>query len=340
MALRAENKQHGKQIEAGRRGRLQGHHFEEELTDELNRLDLESIDSCISLNSSNVYKGNPAAALIEHISMDKEKKIDRLKAYWLGGLATSGEGDEIKNEAGEIITGSKSDVVIDVTYSDGKKESIGISVKSCSNNAQVALTTTTKFCDMLRSNGIDVSAEAEVGMKMFCGENGYSPQDGYMPEDDSNIPIPRYARPERWYWEELSTSAQEEWEKIFTTYQDLITILILQQARAYKTDSFKPMYIVHECSTHNNILDCEVAIMSMNEIAEYSRWYDSFGIKQQPIYKGRYKGIDLAIHKYPHFGFIQFQPIGNKQNFSELQFNLKAKYYKLFDELKKKNENE
>lgn len=78
--------------------------------------------------------------------------------------------------------------------------------------------------------------------------------------------------------------------------------------------------------------------MSMEEFAEYSRLFDSFGIKKQSIRKGRYKGIDLAIHQYPHFGFIQFQPIGNKQNFSELQFNIKANYYKTFTKLREKKD--
>ena len=131
MALRAENMQHKQQIEAGTKGRLKGHRFESDVTDELNGLDLESVDSIITLTAPNIYQGNPAAALVEHISNDKGRQIARLKAYWLGGLATAGAGAELKNEAGETITGSKSDVVMDVTYDDGETESIGVSVKSC-----------------------------------------------------------------------------------------------------------------------------------------------------------------------------------------------------------------
>ena len=335
MALKAINKQHKQQIAAGTKGRLKGHRFEADVTDELNKLNLEGIDELITLTAPNIYQGNPAAALVEHISNDKGRQIARLKAYWLGGLATAGAGAEMKNEAGETITGSKSDVVMDVTYSDGETKSIGVSVKSCGNNAQVALTTSSAFCDMLRANNIPVSKDAEIGMKMFCGESGYSPQDGYVPLDTSNIPSPRGARPERWYWEELSNSVKEEWKTILTKYQDLITILILQKANAYRTDPFRPTYILHECSDHTDIQDCAVAVMSMVEFAEYSRWFDSFGINEQAVHKGRYKGVDLAIHQYPHFGFMQFQPIGNKQNFSELQFNLKANYYKTFAKLKK-----
>ena len=72
--------------------------------------------------------------------------------------------------------------------------------------------------------------------------------------------------------------------------------------------------------------ECEVAVMSVEEFASYSKKFDSFGIKEQPVRKGSYKGVDLAIHQYPHFGFIQFQPIGNKQNFSEQQFKLQKFY--------------
>lgn len=339
MALNAENEQHGYQIKAGIQGRLKGHRFEAAVSAELDHLDLTQIDYLAELTDVNIYQGNPAAALVTHISRDKKKQAARLKAYWLGGLATAGQGAELKNDEGEIITGSKSDIVIDLTYEDGNKETVGISVKSCKNNAQVALTTSGAFCEMLRSNNILVSEDAEIGMKMFCGEAGYRPGDGYVPADSSNVPSPRTARPERWYWEELPTRIQEEWKQLLTDYQDEITILILQKANAYKTDKFRPSYILHECKRHTDINDCQAAVMSMDEFAEYSRLYDRFGLKGKKISKGKYKGIDLAEHLYPHFGFLQFQPIGNKQNFSELQFNLKSNYYKTFGKLKKLSTN-
>lgn len=335
MALIAENEQHEHQIEAGTKGRLKGHKFEEVVSEELNVLDLSQVDYLVKLTDVNIYQGNPAAALVEHIKIDRRKQIERLKAYWLGGLATAGQGAELKNDSGEIITGSKSDIVLDVVFKDGEKETIGVSVKSCKNNAQVALTTSGAFCDMLRSNDIPVSKDAEVGMKMFCGEAGYRPADGYKPADTTNIPNSRTARPERWYWEELPTKTQEEWKNLLTKYQDKITILILQKANAYKTDKFGPSFILHECKQHTDINDCQVAVMTMDEFARYSRLYDTFGLKGKKVSKGKYKGIDLAEHMYPHFGFLQFQPIGNKQNFSELQFNLKSNYYKTFKDLKR-----
>lgn len=333
MALKPKSEGHLFQIEAGTEGRLQGHKFEEIVTEELNDIDFMLGDTFIECVNPNVYHGNPADALVSHISKDKGKQINRLNAYWLGGLATAGVGADILNENGEKITGSKSDILIDVEYDDGTNEKIGISAKACSNNAQMALTTVSVFCGMLRENGIDVSEDAEVGLKMFCGEVGYRPIDGYTPQDMSNVPSDRKARPDRWFWEELSNQVKQEWEKIFTENQLKITIMLLQCAKNYKTDSYKPTYILHECEKHRDIDDCKVAVMSVEEFAIYSQVFDSFGIKEKRISKGSYKGIDMAIHQYPHFGFIQFQPIGNQQNFSELQFNLKSKYYNKFKAL-------
>lgn len=333
MALDPKSEGHLFQIEAGTEGRLKGHKFEEVVTEELNNIDFMSGNTFIECVKPNVYHGNPANALVSHISQDKGKQINRLNAYWLGGLATARAGDNILNENGEKITGSKSDILMDVEYEDGTNERIGVSAKACSNNAQMALTTVSVFCGMLRENGIDVSDDAEIGLKMFCGEVGYRPIDGYVPKDMSNVPQDRKARQDRWFWEELSNQVKQEWEKIFTENQLKITMMLLQCARTYKTDSYKPTYILHECEKHSDIGNCKVAVMSVEEFATYSQLFDSFGIKEKRISKGSYKGIDMAIHQYPHFGFIQFQPIGNQQNFSELQFNLKSKYYNKFKAL-------
>lgn len=333
MALEPMNAGHLFQIQAGTKGRLKGHKFEERVTEELNRIDFMVDDLLIECHQPNIYNGNPARALVKHISWDKGKRINRLKAYWLGGLATAGEGATVLNVNGERVTGSKSDILVDVSYHDGSNERIGVSVKACSNNAQLALTTASAFCGMLRDRGIYISEDAEIGLKMFCGEDGYRPMDGYLPKDISNIPCNRMARPERWYWEELSDPVKKEWETILSVNQVEITMMLLQCARTYKTDSYKPSYILHECKRHIDINECEVAVMSVKEFAVYSQLFDSFGVKEQIVRKGRYKGIDLAVHQYPHFGFIQFQPIGNRQNFSELQFNLKAKYYNTFKKL-------
>ena len=170
MALDPKNKGHLFQIEAGTEGRLQGHKFEEVVTEELNKIDFMSGNTVIECIKPNVYHGNPANALVSHISQDKGKQIDRLNAYWLGGLATARAGDNILNENGEKITGSKSDILMDVEYEDGTNEKIGVSAKACSNNAQMALTTVSVFCGMLRENGIDVSDDAEIGLKCFAGK--------------------------------------------------------------------------------------------------------------------------------------------------------------------------
>lgn len=328
MALKAINKRHAKQITAGTEGRLKGHEFENAVAHEINRLHDITVTSFSKTDNPHIFCGNPATILINYIGNHRNATILQCKAHWLGGLATAHQGENIINSRGDIITGSKSDILLELTFSNEKIEMVGVSIKSCKNNAQLALMTATSFCNMLRSYGISVSGDAEIGLKMFCGDEGYSPQSGYMPNDMSNIPINRTARPERWFWEELPTSAQKEWENILNTHQIQITKLLLQKAITYKTDDYPPMFVLHECNKHSSINNCTVAVFSIHELAMYSQKYDRFGIKEQSIKKGKYKDIDLAVHKYPHFGFIQFQPIGNKQNFSELQFNLKSKYYK------------
>lgn len=333
MSLEPINEKHKAQIVAGTSGRIKGHRFEKQISEEFSKIDLTNFDYALPNSENKIFKGNPAILLLKYISRDKKKRIIEVKSHWLGGLATANQGDKILNENGEAITGSKSDILLDITFEDSTKDRIGISIKACSDNAQMALTTCSVFCEMLREQDIDVSKNAEIGLKMFCGEDGFRPLDNYVPYDTSNIPNDRKARPERWYWEELPNDVQREWRQIFTVNQFTITKMLLQCAKTYKTDSFKPTYVLHECSKHKDIDDCRVAILSIDELVLFSNLYDSFGLKPKKISKGTYKGIDLAIHQYPHFGFIQFQPIGNKQNFSELQFNLKSNYYKTFTEL-------
>lgn len=336
MALIPEDERHKKQIIAGVKGRNKGHEFEKIVSDEINKLDMNHMN-CILDGEYNIYHGNPAKLLVNYIAVNKGKLIKRVISYWLGGIATGNLGDTVID--GEEIKGSKSDILLDIEYQDTSKELVGVSIKACSNNAQMALTSASAFCTMLRENNIYVSEQAEIGLKMFCGDVGFRPMDGYVPNNIENISFPRKARPERWYWEEISDDIQKEWEEIFNEKQILITMLLLQTARAYKTDKYKPQYILHECKPHIDINACEVAIVSINEFAIYSQLYSKFGVKEKRINKGSYRGVDLALHKYPYFGFIQFQPIGNKQNFSELQFNLKAHYYKRFRDLKGDSEN-
>ena len=336
MALKAKNEKHANQINAGVKGRLKGHSFENDVAEEINRIQNYSTLKFQNTDNPHIFFGNPADILISYVVANRNATISSCKAHWLGGLATANIGEHIVNSRGEIVTGSKSDILLDLNHDNELLERIGVSVKSCKNNAQLALMTAASFCNMLRDYGIPVSVDAEIGLKMFCGVDEYSPKSGYIPKDTSNIPKNRTARPERWFWEELPSPVQREWAEIFNLNQIEITKMLLQKANAYKTDDYPPMFVLHECNKHASMNECTIAVFSIDELAVYSKAYDGFGIKKQAIKKGKYKGIDLAIHHYPHFGFIQFQPIGNKQNFSELQFNLKSQYYKKIPLLNKK----
>lgn len=322
MALVPKDKKHEKQIKAGIIGRKKGHKFEALLANEINNLSFVSIIP--GENIKHIYQGNPAMELLQYIANDRNIQINAVKASWLGGLATSGLGDAIIDENGHPITKSKSDVLLRITAKDAAY-TIGISVKTCNKktptNDQMFFTTAKAFCQLLIKNGINVTKEAEQGMSMFCGDIGYRPIDML----DKNILKKRISDPFRFYWEEIGSVAQDDWREIFTIYQDEITRLLFQ--KAYKDDPYSPDYLLHQTTKYKDFNNCEAAIFSMDEIVHLSRKYSGYILSKYVIRKGTYKN-DNNMHLAPRFGFIQFQRGGQKQHPTQLQFNLKAGYFK------------
>lgn len=321
MAQLAESPQHQYQIDAGIKGRKKGHKFEAELATEINRLWFPEIRPV--KNTEHLFRGNPARQLLQYIANGEGITILRAHAYWLGGLATSGQGDSLLDENGKPITGSKSDVLIKLTLEDREKI-IGVSVKTCNKktptNDQMFFTTAKAFCKLLEDNGIPVSKQAKNGMSMFCGDVGYRPIDN-MSETELNK---RLSDPRRYYWEELPEKARGEWKDIFVNNQDYITKLLFQ--KAYKVDPYPPEYLLHQTVKYDDFKDCPTAIFSIDEIVKKSREYCGYILSTYQIHKGTYKN-DPNIHEAPRFGFIQFQRGGQKQHPTQLQFNLKSGYF-------------
>lgn len=108
-------------------------------------------------------------------------------------------------------------------------------------------------------------------------------------------------------------------------YQDKITLLLFQ--KAYKEDPYAPDFLLHQTVKYTDFNSCETAIFTMNEIIELSRQYSGFMLTEYKIRKGTYKN-DNTPHLAPRFGFIQFQRGGQKQHPTQLQFNLKAGYFR------------
>ena len=323
MALTPMNETHKKQIEAGRKGRNKGHKFEFILSSEINNLQNKNFSP--SNNSSHLYNGNPAELLLQYISNALAIKIIDVKASWLGGLATSGLGDAITDDQGNPITKSKSNVLLKLTCDDNTQRTIGVSVKTCNKktptNDQMFFTTARAFCLLLRNNGIPVSDIAEKGLSMFCGDHGFRPLDIMDNTELQN----RISDPNRYYWEETPDQSQEDWKDIFLTYQDDISFLLFQ--KAYKDDPYAPDFLLHQTVKYNDFKSCEVAIFTMNEIVELSHTHSGFILSKYVIRKGTYKN-DNNTHLAPRFGFIQFQRGGQKQHPTQLQFNLKAGYFR------------
>ena len=241
MALDPRDERHARQIEAGTSGRNRGHAFEKRLTAELVGLQIPAVEPWKRENRHLVWD-SPAIALVRYIAAYEgwtSASVDR--AYWLGGLATSGEGDTLLSAGGAKVTGSKSDIVLDVIGGHSVHRR-GISVKTCFNakatNAQLYCTTASAFCELLRQHAIPVSSEAERALRMFCGDPGHRPMD-----DGLGRQTGREASDERWFWEELPTDARLEWQRLFQESHAAIFTILLKNA--YANDPAPPTYVLH-----------------------------------------------------------------------------------------------
>jgi hypothetical protein len=319
MALMPENERHKAQIAAGTSGRKRGHEFEKLLAARISELRF-SRDLLVA-PTHYVVTGEPGMELVRRIIHDcRITSFTKLQAWWLGGLATSGEGDKITSKTGAAITASKSDVLIEI-HSGGSVRPVGVSVKTCGNttptNDQLYFTTAVAFSNLLRASGIEVSAEVESALRMFCGDKGFRPIDGVCPRD-------RKSDPDRWFWEELPASARSEIEELLTDRQREITTVLLQ--KAYPNDPFPPEFLLHQTVGPKDLNSFEMAILSIPDLVDCSCRYRSFETRSYFTRKGRFKG-DPAEHLAPRFGFIQFQRGGQKQHPTQLQFNLEAGYF-------------
>lgn len=322
MALKPRNSRHKSQIEAGITGRLKGHSFESELSVSLNG-DKSNFRKPMVKREGHLYDGDPATVLasyiLQHMGLEE---VDKIKAYWLGGLATSGKGDTVFGISGDRIKRSKSDILIELEHR-GSLARIGVSVKTCfkpkPTNAQLFCSTASAICGLFRKNNIPVSPDFESGLKMFCGDEGYRPLDLLGSKIKS-----RKSDPERWFFEELPNKSKNEITDTFTRYQDEITRVLLQ--RAYAEDPFPPQYILHQRSIAPRSDFVPLSIFHVDELIALSKAYGSFELRPYQVRKGRFKG-DPNTHFAPRFGCVQFQRLGNKQNATQLQFNLEAGYF-------------
>jgi hypothetical protein len=314
------------QIDAGTKGRKKGHSYENELALRINT-------AIMPYSKSNdehkvVHNGNPANILLDTVlDFFGWSKMDKVEAYATGKLATSEDGDKEILIEGKSITSTKSDVVL-VLHNSDEKRIVGVSVKQCNKknptNAQVYLTTASSFYNMVKDNGIPVTNKALRAMQQFCGDTGFRPLDDF---DCSQ----RVSSPERYFWEEIDPEGKAEWEKIFNSYQDEVTRLILQ--KAYPDDPFPPEIILHKTRKADSFDNQEVAVLTMDQFIKLSRKYLSFVCGNYRVKKGRYKEPKSVSHQAPRFGVIQMQRGGQKQHPTELQFNLKAGYFYDLDNL-------
>jgi hypothetical protein len=323
MAQKPTDKKHGAQILAGTVGRNKGHSFEKHLAEKINAFDLNDKNLYVA-EENHIFTGDPAFLLLRYVLAKLGiKKLSKVQAWWLGGLATSGEGDELLDEEGQIVSKSKSDILLKLWTSKEEVVSIGVSVKTCNKstptNDQLYFTTASAFTGLLRRNGLEVSEKAEHALKMFCGDSGFRPVDA----KDFDA-AQRQTDPDRWFWEELPKAGRGEWERLFSEKQNEISKILLQ--KAYLSDPFAPEFLLHQTVATSNLDDMEVALFRIDELIKHSSLVGGFSTRPYKIRKGRFKN-DPAEHLAPRFGFIQMQRGGQKQHPTQLQFNLQAGYF-------------
>jgi hypothetical protein len=321
MALTARDAKHGAQIEAGIRGRKGGHSFEAELAEAISNLKCPFRARIPS--PDHLYHGdlaqNLVSVVLNHLGLTV---ADEVAAFSVGALATQETGQKWLVVNNIEVRRCKSDVIV-VLESHGNSITKGVSVKQCNNtsctNAQLFCTGARGFGESLRATGIDVPAEAVTALRMFCGEEGYRPMD--------KVPKPanRVSDPRRWFWEELPATGKAQLETLFTNKQDEITRFLLQ--KAYPGDQFVPEFLLHKTKKMPEGAPVEAAIYPIDTLVKLSRAYSGFEKATYRVRKGSYPDPIGVEHEAPRFGIVQFQRLGNQQNATELQFNLKAGYF-------------
>lgn len=320
MALVPINAAHAAQIQAGISGRRHGHDFEFNLAQRINGLPFHQTASTLSRP---VFRGDPSSVLIGYaLTYAGWGYCVRAEAIALGALATAEEGKRWLEVNGVSVHACKSDLLITLIKNGLEPITVGVSVKQCNNktptNAQLYFSTAHAFCELLRRNGIPVTACGETTLRQFCGDSGYRPL------DDQSALVGRTTDPRRFFWEETNQVGRQELEGIFTHHQDDITQLLLQ--KAYLNDPFTPDLILHKTKKLSSDPQ-EFALYSVNQLIELSRRYQGFTKKLYSVNKGSHKDPPGVQHEAPRFGIVQMQRGGQKQHPTQLQFNLEAGYF-------------
>ena len=313
---------------AGTNGRRRGHAFEEALAISLTSLNVEELTDRADA-SSHLVVGDPANELARYILANEAiSEFIAIRAWWVGGLATSGLGDRVFGDRNMTVSASKSDIIVEFQTAHGPKL-VGVGVKTCFHknptNAQLYFGTATSFCRLLRNNGFAISGEMEVALRMFCGD------EGFRPSDSTAASPTRVSDPSRWYWEELPQAARTEWENLLDNHTEGVTRVLMQ--KAYLNDPLEPDYILHLRTAYTNLEDSQLAIYSVDEFVKYSAQVGRFDTRPYVIHKGSFKH-DNTTHLAPRFGVVQFQRGGQKQHPTQLQFNLKAGYFNSFPQMR------
>ena len=268
--------------------------------------------------------GNPGELLLNYIAQSTDMRVvESATAVSTGALATSEDGAQWLSVNGISLHRTKSDVIVTIHGPSDVSRVHGISVKHCNNrtptNAQVFFTTATAFCAMLEGAGIEVSENACLALRQFCGDVGF------RPIDDERAMLNRDIDSRRYFWEEVNDQGRRHWQHILSEHQDDTTRLLLQEA--YPDDPFVPQFLLHKTKKADSWASTEVAIYAFDELIQLSRDYSGFCTKSYSVNKGSFRDPKGIKHHAPRFGIVQMQRGGQQQHPNQLQFNLQAGYF-------------
>ena len=322
MALTPIDEIHALQIQAGTTGRNAGHKFEDAIAAAINTIKFPLVIR--RPEGRHVFSGDPAELLLQYVASTLGvTNLASASAIATGALATSEDGKSWLNVNGVAVSRCKSDIILTLRVKDAVPQTVGISIKQCSNatptNAQLYFTTARGFANLLRNNGFTVTDAALRSLRQFCGDIGF------QPSDNPEILIARESDPRRYFWEEADHPGIQEWQGLFSANQDAITRLLLQ--KAYLGDPFTPDFILHKTRRSASWLTTEVAIYGIEELIGLSSLYQGFATRSYSVRKGSYRDPEGVAHLAPRFGVIQMQRGGQKQHPEQLQFNLEAGYF-------------
>ena len=222
-----------------------------------------------------------------------------------------------KTENKEKINAYKTDGTVYVTDKNMQRKSYNVSIKSSPGSIQIAAHSWESLKVIFEKNNIEVSPEADLGMKKFLGVGKYALEAQKKSKYADNRRRMRLA------WDELSAPEQKAIEKMFTDNFDLISDIFLGRGGCSEKQNFVNLYCLNKGAFVKDREAIDPYFIKMETILDVNRNYafSEYGKLFQLGKKSQKRGITGFW-----LGMIQIQMAGNKGSPDEASYhNLQVK---------------